>query len=119
MLGAGGRKWETQFQDDFNKYVTGSLALDQVGRTIKSDNAILLLGKIQFEKLGKMRAGDVRSTLRLIARVKQQLRNITGNTDEDINFFIDSAHFDNFVQAVKCVCIVPADKKKSVWDSHF
>ena len=68
--------------EDFHKYVGDRLISDSVSMAIKSDALLLLFGRTQFEKLGKQRAAEVRSKLRIIGRLKLVLREIVNDNCE-------------------------------------
>jgi hypothetical protein len=98
---------------DYRRYVLDSLRQDDVSRAIKSDPLLLLLGKVQFCKLGSSRAGQVREKLRIICRLKLQLRKSLNQPSASIGDFVASKHFDACMSAVRNLSIVSKEQTLS------
>lgn len=111
MYGAGGHIWNESFNEHYIRFVINSLTNDDISRVIKSDPLLVDFGKVQFEKLGTQRAGEVRSKLRILGRVKLELRLLTGKENSNIEEYLTSKNFDVCVEAVKKLCIVPVSKR--------
>ena len=68
LKGAGVNPVDGDFDPNFMQLVLQPMQSDAVSTAVKSDSLILLLGKSLFDKLGRMKAGHVRSHLRNLAR---------------------------------------------------
>lgn len=91
--------------DDFQKYVLDSFHSDKISRSVKSDYLLLLLGKTQLSKLGFRRASQVREKLRIMGRLKLQLRSLSGNESASVEDFITPSQFDVCITAVKSLAM--------------
>jgi hypothetical protein len=95
----------SDIDDDFQKYVLDAFQSDEVSRAVKSDYLLLLLGKAQLSKLGFRRAAQVREKLRIMGRLKLQLRCLSGNESSSIADFITPSQFDVCITAVKSLAM--------------
>ena len=86
---------------EFKTRVVDAMHSDEISRVVKSDHLLLLLGKVQFEKLGKMRAGQVREKLRLLGRAKIALRKATKDSNAEMSDFLCPEKFDICIHTVK------------------
>lgn len=87
--------------EQFRTSVLDGLRKDDVSRCIKSDELLLLFGKVEFCKLGTLRAGQVREKLRILGRLKLLLRTITGKESASIGDFITVEFFDTCITAIR------------------
>ena len=76
LKGAGVKVIESDLDSDFLELVLKAMQSDHISTAVKSDSLILQLGKSLFDKLGRMRAGDVRSRLRNLVRLKLEIRKV-------------------------------------------
>ena len=107
LLMQGASETSSPVDQDFEELIIKPLKMDDVSRAVKSDPLILKFGKVQLEKLGKQRAAEVRSKLRIIGRAKLQLRNASSTkTEEYIEEFLTPATFDCCVAGVKNLCVI-------------
>lgn len=91
--------------DDFQKYVLDSFHSDEISRSFKSDYLLLMLGKAQLSKLGFRRTSQVRETLRIMGRLKLQLRSLSGIESASVEDFITPSQFDVCITAVKSLAM--------------
>lgn len=114
LQGALGESVDNHFDhNNFKEHILNSLRSDEVSRAIKSDTLILLFGKAQFSKLGDARAAQVREKLRIIGRLKINLRNLTGKESASIGDFISSSKYDTCVSAIKTLALISDEKSLS------
>lgn len=109
LYGAGGQMWNEELDFDYNKYVIHRLMKDEVSLAVINDKLLVDFGKAQFEKLGIQRASDVRAKLRILGRIKLQLREIV--CFDYIEQYLSAQLFDTCVTAVKHLGIVSKEKK--------
>ena len=91
--------------DVFQKYVLDAFHSDDVSRAVKSDYLLLILGKAQLSKLGFRRAAQVREKLRIMGRLKLNLRSLTGSESASVGDFITPSQFDVCITAVKSLAM--------------
>lgn len=91
--------------DDFQKYVLDSFYSDEISRSVKSDYLLLMLGKAQLSKLGFKRASQVTEKLKIMGRLKLQLRSLLGNESASVEDFITPSQFDVCITAVKSLAM--------------
>lgn len=91
--------------DDFQKYVLDSFHSDEIIRSVKCDYLLLMLGKAQLSKLGFRRPSQVREKLRIMGRLKLQLRSLSGNESASVEDFITPSQFDVCITAVKSLAM--------------
>ncbi|XP_060585527.1 uncharacterized protein LOC132741395 [Ruditapes philippinarum] len=89
---------------EFNDYVLSRFHVDTVSMAIRSDQLLLLFGNTQFRKLGNQRASQVREKLRILGRLKLELRRLTGKESANIGDFIKSQYFDICLRALANMC---------------
>ena len=104
------------FSLDSEQFVTDcidAMHSDDVSRAVKSDSFLLLLGKVQYAKLGSSRASQVREKMRISGRIKIILRQTSGLSSANIADFISPDKFDACVAAVKSLAGVSDDQTLS------
>ena len=97
---------ETSAEDgEFYTYVLGALQNDSVGRSIKRDPGLIRYGKTEFERLGRRRANEVRYRMRLLERVKGEVKNLCeyDSSVESLESLLIPDRFPFFIQAVRVV----------------
>lgn len=104
LYGAGGHVWQDSLNEDYYTYVISCLHVDDIGMAVKSEKLITEFGKVQFEKLGIQRASEVRSKIRILGRLKLELRKLTSNENSELEEFLTPEHFDLCVSGVKLLC---------------
>lgn len=104
LQGAGVKLSGCDLDPDFLQLVLGSMQKDRTSIAVKSDPLILLLGKTLFTKLGRMRAGDVRSRLRNLARIKLELRKVCNIPEASIGDLIRPDLYDHCIEATRSLC---------------
>ena len=101
---AGVKAAESDLDSNFLELVLKAMQSDDISTTVKSDSLPLLLGKGLFEKLGRMRAGDVRSQLRNIARLKLEIQKVAKLPMAQLAEVIQANLYDQCIKAIKSLC---------------
>lgn len=86
---------------EFIEHVVKRFHSDNVSRVVKSDKLLLLFGNVQLRKLGLQRSCQVREKLRILGRVKIELRCLTGQESGDMDEFITPSNFDVCMKAIR------------------
>lgn len=94
-----------EFSEEFITTIVSSFRDDEIGKVCSEDKLILKFGAYQFEKYASTQCFLIRQSMRQLARLLLQLRDIVGNEDPLINF-IKPKHFDLIVRATKSLCVV-------------
>ena len=81
LLMQGASETSSPEDEDFEELIIKPRKMDDISRAVKSDPFILKLLKVQLEKLGKQRAAEVRSKLRIIGRTILELRNASARQE--------------------------------------
>ena len=103
LNGALGSRFFSSHDDDnsFENLVLKRFHKDDISRCIRSDDLLLLFGKMQLKKLGRERASQVREKLRILGRLKLVLRSISGEENSSISEYITATKFDLCVKAIQ------------------
>lgn len=104
LRGGGVKPAQGDLDPDFLQLVLGRMQNDDISLAVKSDPLILLLGKSLFDKLGKMRAGDVRSRLRNLSRLKLCIRKVAKMPEANISDCLSPKLYDKCIDATKSLC---------------
>ena len=80
----GASETTSPVDQDLEELIIKPLKMDDVSRAVKSDFLILKFAKVPLEKLGKQRAADVRSKLKIIGRTILHFRNASARTNRGI-----------------------------------
>ena len=113
LLGAGVKLnlGETSAQnEEFYQYVLGAFQNDSVGRNLKRDPGLIQYGKTEFERLGNRRANEVRYRMRLLERVKGEVKSLCDSSLESLESFLTPDQFPLFIQAVRAVVGISEDR---------
>jgi hypothetical protein len=100
LKGALGTDEYNSSSQEFIDHVIKRFHMDNVSRAVKSDKLILLFGNMQLRKLGLQRAYQVREKMRILGRVKIELRSLTGLESAEMDDFITASKFDICMKAV-------------------
>jgi hypothetical protein len=73
---------------------------DSIGKGVKNDSGIMMFGWTQFERLGRRRAGEVRYRMRLLERIKRELRSLMKADSTELSEYLSPDKFDALVEAV-------------------
>ncbi|XP_060574196.1 uncharacterized protein LOC132731915 [Ruditapes philippinarum] len=101
LQGALGTEVYNSDNQEFIDHVVKRFHMDNVSLAVKSDKLLLIFGKMQLRKLGLQRACQVREKLRILGRVKIELRSLTGLESADMDSFITPSKFDICMKAVR------------------
>ena len=114
LHGAGVRlakEQETGVQnEEFFVHVLQALQDDSVGKGVRNDSGIMMFGKTQFERLGRRRAGEVRYRMRVLERIKRELRSLIKGDSTELSQYLSPDKFDALVEAVRKVVGVSEER---------
>lgn len=86
---------------DLNSLVLDKMKKDNLYLLIKNDKYLCLYGHIQMQQKEKVRYHDIRYSLRALAKLLQQVRSNTGNSELKSDDLVDAKMFDEVVNASK------------------
>lgn len=97
---------------DFHTYIVEGLASDRIDDCVIKDRSILnLLGRALFDRLGRERSSEIRYRLRLLARLKFELKQIIPNwVEEDLEKSLIPQNFDFIIVEAKHIAQVSEEK---------
>lgn len=109
----GTQVFQTEESSEFIEHVVKRFRNDDISQVIKSDTLLLLFGRVQLRKLGTQRAGQVREKMRILGRLKIELRSVTGKESASICDFLSADHFDTCMKAIGTLAVESNEKTVS------
>lgn len=109
----GTQIFQPEESSEFTEHILKRFRNDEISQAVKSDTLLLLFGRVQLRKLGTQRAGQVREKMRILGRLKIELRSETGKESASISDFITVDHFDTFMKAIGTLAVESNGKSSS------
>lgn len=98
---------------EFRKNILDKFRNDEITSILKTDDVIIGVGVLLYEKHGNSQNDLIRQTMRQLSRLVTSLRkNNPAYERKNLAFFLDCSKFDEIIEAVKELCIVNAKENE-------